>query len=190
MGDGAMPAARDHELSGKRNAMRKYLPWLFVLQLCAVRLPAASLGVSPSGFIVHEIAPGRQYDVYRESGVRLTINNGDDSTHTYVLSSHRPSTRGRWEKGYLEIPDPKWCWFDRQEVTVGPHAKGYANLLLKVPDEEKYYNQRWAVTFGIEGKPGPLGIALAIDVRAQIETQSKADGRKSCSRSPTRGRRD
>jgi hypothetical protein len=90
---------------------------------------------------------------------------------------HRPSECGKWEKGYLEIPDPKWCWFDSNEITIAANSKGYANLYLKIPDEEKYYNQHWIVTLGITGKPGPGGggIALAINIRVQIETGSRTD---------------
>ncbi len=88
---------------------------------------------------------------------------------------HRPSERGTWERGYAEIPDARWCWFDRNEVAVEPHGKAYAHLFLKVPENEKYYNQHWVVTMGVDGKPGAGGIALAADIRAQIETTSSPD---------------
>lgn len=136
---------------------------------------AASLRVSPARFIVHDVRPGQSYDIFKETGLRLCIFNDDDTTRTWRLSIHRPSERGRWERGYGEIPDASWFWFDDSEIAVGPKSRGYANLHLKIPDEEKYYNQHWVVTLGIDGKPGSGGIALAVDVRAQIETKSKAD---------------
>jgi hypothetical protein len=145
--------------------------FLFSFALVA-RLEAASLKVSPGRFLIHNVKPGRLYDVYRETGLRLTIYNDDSATRTWILSVHRPSERGKWEKGYAEIPNAKWCWFDRGEVTMGPRSKAYANLFLKIPDEEKYLNQHWVVTLGVEGKPGRAGISLAVDIRAQIETVS------------------
>ncbi|OGV62674.1 MAG: hypothetical protein A2283_04410 [Lentisphaerae bacterium RIFOXYA12_FULL_48_11] len=148
---------------------------LILLTACSGRLEAASLKVSPAGFIIHNIVPGRTYDVYKESGLQLTIYNDSAADKTYLLSAHRPSEGGTWEKGYLEIPDPKWCWFDRNEIKVEANSKAYVRFHLKVPDEERYYNQHWVVTLNIAGKPGPGGgVGVAINVRAQIETQSRA----------------
>jgi len=139
-------------------------------------LEAASLKVGPAGFIIHNIAPGRTYDVYKETGLQLTIYNDSAAAKTYLLSAHRPSEGGKWEKGYLEIPDPRWCWFDQDEIKVAANSNAYARFHLKIPDEERYYNQRWVVTLNIAGKPGPgVGMGVAINVRAQVETQSRAD---------------
>ncbi len=149
--------------------------WCVCLLLAPLSTEAASLKVAPARFIVHNVTPGALYDICAETGLRLTIYNDDDAARTWVLSVHRPSDRGSWEMGYAEIPDPSWCWFDQAEVTVEPQGKEYAHLFLQVPDEERYYNQHWVVTLGIDGKPGRGGIALAADVRAQIETKSKAD---------------
>lgn len=146
------------------------------LLVAPLTLEAASLKVAPARFIVHNVTPGRVYDIYAETGLRLTVYNDDDASRTWVLSIHRPSDRGPWETGYAEIPDPAWCWFDQTEITVEPQSKAYAHLFLEVPDDERYYNQHWVATLGIDGKPAAGGIALAADVRAQIETKSKPDG--------------
>jgi len=138
------------------------------------RATAASLKVSPARFIIHDVVPGIEYDVYKETGLRITLYNDDKAARTWVLSVHRPSERGQWERGYAEIPDAGWCWFDRNEVSVEAEGKAYAHLFLKVPQEEKYNNQHWVVTLGIDGKPGAGGISLAADVRVQIETESVA----------------
>lgn len=142
----------------------------------AASASAAGLKVGPAGFVVQNVAPGRQYDVYKETGVRLTVYNDADATRSYVLSVHRPSERGAWETGYLEIPDASWCWFENQELTVGPHSQSHDGLTLKVPEEDKYYNQHWVATLGVTGKPAAGGIALAVDVRVQIETAAKREG--------------
>ena len=82
----------------------------------------------------------------------------------------------KWEKGYLEIPNPAWCWFENSEITVPANGNGLAKISLKVPNHEKYYNQHWVVTLGVMGKSmvGP-GVALGVYVRLLIQTQSKAD---------------
>ncbi len=132
----------------------------------------ASLKVSPARFILHNVVPGKQYDVHRDTGLRLTIYNDSDTARTWSLSAHRPSERGRWEKGYGEIPDPKWCWFDKDEVTVPPNGKAYAHFFLEIPDDEKYLNQHWVCTLSVGSKPDRAGLSVAVDVRALIETRS------------------
>ena len=130
----------------------------------------------PAGFIIHNVVPGKAYDVYKQTGLQLTIYNDGAVARTYLLSSHRPSEGGNWEKGYLEMPEPTWCWFDQNVITVEANSNACARFHLKIPDEERYYSQHWVVTLNIAGKPEPgVGVGVAINVRAQIETQSRAD---------------
>ena len=139
---------------------------------------SASLAVSPGGILIQKVGPGEAYNVYEASKTGLTIYNRDDKPHTYLLSFHKPSAVGnkRWEKGYLEIPEPKWCWFEKKELTVAANGTGFAKIHLKIPDGEKYYNQHWVATAGVIGKPkAGEGVALGVYVRLQIETESKAD---------------
>jgi hypothetical protein len=74
----------------------------------------------------------------------------------------------------LEIPDPNWLWFEQEEVTVEPNSQAKVNLYLKIPGEEKYYNQHWAISLGITGKPeAGQSVALALYPRIEIETLAK-----------------
>ena len=133
---------------------------------------AATLRVSPAQFILHDIEPGREYDVHKETGVRFSIYNDDTVSRTWVLTTHRPSERGRWETGYTEIPDPGWCWFSDNEITVDPNSVGYGYLFVKVPGEAQYFNQHWMTTVSVTGKSGAGNVSLAVDVRVGIETKS------------------
>lgn len=141
----------------------------------AAPAPAASLKVGPARFIIHDVEPGRLYDVQAETGLALTVYNDGDSEQAWVLSVHQPSDRGDWEKGYGEIPDPSWCWFENTEITVAPKSKTEARFFLHIPEDPRHYNQHWVVTFAIGGKTGGAGLGLAANIRAQIETAVKTD---------------
>ena len=134
---------------------------------------SVGLRVSPASFIIHNIVPGNHYDIYEETGLRLKIHNSDNVSHSYSLSTRRPS--GKWEKGYLKIPDHTWIWFNPRDIVVPANEDRYGYVNLKIPDEEKYYNQNLMAVLRVEAKTGAGGVALAIEVRAQIETKSKAD---------------
>ncbi|MFQ5801940.1 MAG: hypothetical protein ACE5JQ_03470 [Candidatus Methylomirabilales bacterium] len=153
------------------------------LSLAPTILPAhatdpQSLGlkVSPGALLIQNVFLGKLYDVYKESGIRLTIHNQSDTARTYVLSAHLPSDIGaqRWLEGYSEIPDLSWFWFDQQEITIKADGVGYVKMYFEIPKEERYYNQNWVLALGIKGKPeaGPT-ILLAAYPKIQIETESK-----------------
>ena len=140
--------------------------------------PAVGLSVRPGGLLVQGVPLGVTYNFYESVRMPLTIHNKDISPHTYILSTHKPSqvAARRWVKGYLEIPEPSWFWFEKDEVTVEANGKANVKMYLKLPNEQRYYNQHWVVSLGIRGKPAPGAmIALAIYPRIQIETKAKDD---------------
>jgi hypothetical protein len=142
--------------------------------------PSIGLSVRPGGLLVQYVPLGVTYDFYKSVRIPLTIHNKDTSPHTYILSTHQPSqvAAKRWVKGYLEIPEPRWFWFERDEVTVEANSKADVKMYLRIPDDERYYNQHWVVSLGVAGKPASgATIALAIYPRIQIETEAK-DGVK------------
>jgi len=140
--------------------------------------PPMGLRVEPGGMMVQYVPLGITYDFYESVGIPLVIYNRDASPHTYILSADKPSTVAarKWLKGYSEIPDPSWMWFEKDEVTIEAQGKTEVKMYLKIPDEEKYYNQHWSVALGVKGKaePGQM-LALAAYPRVQIETLSKED---------------
>lgn len=138
--------------------------------------PSMGLRVEPGGLLVQYVPLGTTYDFYKNVGIPLTIYNRDVNPHTYLLSTDKPSTVAarKWLKGYLEIPDPAWFWFEKDEVKIEPNSKAEVKMYLNIPDEEKYYNQHWTVALGVKGKPEPgQMLALAVYPRIQIETLSR-----------------
>jgi len=136
------------------------------------------LTVEPGGLLVQNVPIGVTYDFTKEVGIPLTIYNRDNRPHTYILSTDKPSKVGsrKWLKGYLEIPNPSWVWPEEKEIRIEANSSGKVNLYMKIPPAEKYYNQHWAVSLGVKGKPeaGQM-FALAAHPRMEIETLSKLD---------------
>ncbi len=139
---------------------------------------SVGLSVEPGGLLIQQVQPGQQYDVAAASGVALKVSNRDARPRTYRVSAHRPSAvgNGKWLSGYEEIPDPSWFQCEPSELSVGPGAEGYARMSLRVPEEERYYNQAWTVSIGVRGVPQPGEmLALAAFPRYQIETEAGPD---------------
>lgn len=138
---------------------------------------ATGLGIEPGQILIQNVPPGTSYDIFENAGIKLKVINDDTVTQTYSINSAKPSqiSTGTWLKGYLEIPDPSWFYLEKNELTIGPNDTGYVKMYLKIPNEEKYYNQHWAVAIPIEGKPSKrqVQIALALYAEFLIETESK-----------------
>ncbi len=138
--------------------------------------PSLGLSVAPGGLMIQNVKPGQTFGLYEKAGVALIIENKDINPHTYIINTFKPSRVGnkKWLKGYSEIPDPTWFWFENNEITVGPQSKQEVKMYLKIPEEDPYYNQHWSISLGISGKPesGKM-LALAVYPRYQIETESK-----------------
>lgn len=143
--------------------------------------PSLGLSVQPGGLLIQYVKLGQTYDLYEKAGIALLIENKDSQPHTYILTTSKPSQVGnkKWLKGYLEIPDASWFWFAENEVTVAPQSKKEVKMFLKIPPEDKYYNQHWTVSLGVSGKPeaGQM-LALAVYPRYQIETESKTGSKE------------
>jgi len=136
------------------------------------------LSVEPGGLLIQQVTLGEVYDLNKEAGIVLKVSNRDEKPRTYRLSTHQPSEvgTGKWLKGYLEIPDPSWFWFDQETVTVDPESDAHVKMFLKIPQEDRYDNQHWVVAVGVRGQAAP-GEALAVAVypHYQIETVSQTD---------------
>ena len=147
-----------------------------VAQAVASESQGKGLGVTPGALLVQDVVLGKLYDVSAVSGIPLTIQNDSEQAQTYILSTHRPSELGLhgWLYGYAELPDPRWFWFDPQEVVAEPNSQGQARMYFKIPLEERYYNQHWVFALGIKGKSGTGMVQLALYPRIQLETESKA----------------
>ena len=138
---------------------------------------AAGITIEPGQILIQNVPPGTSYDIFEKTGIKLKVINQDTVVHTYAITIAKPSkvSTGTWLKGYLEIPDPSWFYLEKNELTIGPNDTGYVKMYLKIPNEEKYYNQHWVVAIPIEGKPGKgqVEIMLALYPQFLIETESK-----------------
>ncbi|MFC1708839.1 hypothetical protein ACFL2J_02090 [Candidatus Omnitrophota bacterium] len=139
--------------------------------------PSLGLSVQPGGILIQHVKLGETYDLYEKSGIALIIENKDIRPHTYILTTFKPSQVGnkKWLKGYSEIPESGWFWFEKDEVRVEPQSRQEVKMYLKIPQEDKYYNQHWTVSLGVAGKPETgETLTLAVYPRYQIETEGRA----------------
>lgn len=136
----------------------------------------------PATILLEEIPLGKTFDFEKEKGIVISIYNDSDQGYKYHISAERPSSSDTKATGYFDFPEPNWCWFDRETVSIYPRSEEKIRLYMRIPDSTYYYNRHWllaiAITpFEIIGEhEGTASIALGAYLLYRIETQSNIKG--------------
>ena len=134
---------------------------------------SAALKVSPGAFCLQNAEIGENLDL----GIDMVVTNKDDEEKVFVIKTLKASeATNEWVKGYTEMPDPSWLYFDTNELKIGPGQEAKIRMNLKVPDKAEYYNQHWIVYAEVTTKAGGKEMfRAAVKPCYMIETQANAD---------------
>lgn len=134
---------------------------------------AEGIRVSPGAFCIKNVNIGKNLNL----GIDLIITNGADEEQEFVIKTLKPSeVKKNWIKGYTEIPDPNWFYYEKDTISIPANSTGKTRMYLNIPDEEKYYNQCWMVYALVTTKTAQGSMfKMAIKPNYSIETVSKAD---------------
>lgn len=151
---------------------RVELGLILVLALISL-VHASGLKVQPGGLLIQNVPPGVEFDVSKSAGIMLEIFNNNDGEHVYTITSKTPSQAGfSVTVGYLDIPDPSWFHYSKNEVRIPANGSASVRMLISIPNDERYIGKKWEVIIAVEGKStGGETFALAAFPRIQIETQ-------------------
>lgn len=148
----------------------------FLILLFPIFCWSVGLRLSPPTFLLNEFPIGREIDFEKDYGQVLKITNGNPQTITYHLAAMLPSRVNTKATGFFDLPDSAWVHFDRDTITLTPQQTGQVRMYLKIPDEDRYRNQKYLWVVNVEpvetGKGGM--ISLAVMGLFRVETESKA----------------
>ncbi|MDP3297138.1 MAG: hypothetical protein Q8N09_06030 [Thermodesulfovibrionia bacterium] len=135
------------------------------------------LSVEPGGLLIQKVPIGQLYDMDYWIKMRFKIYNNSDKARRYTLRVDKAVKVGvKVLKGYSDIPNPSWFWFEKNEILVPANSVEEIKMFLRIPDEEKYCNQKWAVGIDVEGKPeAEERLVLAVSPVFYIETENRAE---------------
>ncbi|OGF45289.1 MAG: hypothetical protein A2231_11200 [Candidatus Firestonebacteria bacterium RIFOXYA2_FULL_40_8] len=150
----------------KKTGIRKVLLVIFCLFFTVY---GYGFGVSPAVVCLSGVEVGEDKD----TGLDYTISNDAEKEQEYtleVLSPIMPSDESL--KGYSPLPDLTWIYLERTTVVVPGKSTGKSRIHIKIPKDDKYYNQHWAVSCHIKQK-GNSFVTAAVAPFLMIETKSK-----------------
>lgn len=135
------------------------------------------LSVEPGGLLIQKVPIGQLYDMEYWIKMRFKVYNDSDKPRRYSLKVDKPVKVGvNVLKGYTGILNPSWFWFEKNEVLVPANGVEEIKMFLRIPNEEKYCNQKWAVGIDVEGKPeAEERLVLAVSPVFYIETESRPE---------------
>ncbi|MFH1824359.1 MAG: hypothetical protein ABH873_03940 [Candidatus Firestonebacteria bacterium] len=102
------------------------------------------IGVSPAAICIQGIEIG----VDKDTGLDYLIQNTDNEEREFtikVIEPIMPSDESL--KGYSPIPDLEWVYLETTKLVIPANGSATSRVHIKIPKEEKYYNQAWAMSF-------------------------------------------
>ena len=134
-----------------------------------------SLGVSPAVVCISGLEIGDDKD----TGVDYTITNesaGEQEFTLEVIAPIMPSDESL--KGYSKLPDLAWLYVEKTDIIIPAKSTGTSRIHVKIPKEEKYYNQHWAVSCHIKQKGiGFVNVAVAPFIMIETKFKDKTSER-------------
>jgi len=169
-----------------RGRMGKIIPPLLLLFLCSFFIGEGTaqgekeemgLSVKPGGLLIQRVPIGQLYDMDSSIKMRFRIFNQSDKPRRYTIKVDKPVKVGvKVLKGYTQIPDPSWFWFEKNEALVPANQVEEIKMFLRIPNEEKYCNQKWAVGIDVEGRAeAEERLVLAVSPVFYLETESRSE---------------
>lgn len=135
------------------------------------------LSVEPGRLLIQKVPIGQLYDMDYRIKMRFKVHNDSDKPRRYSLRVDKPVKVGvKVLKGYSAIPEPSWFWFEKNEILVAANGVEELKMFLRIPNEEKFCNQKWAVGIDVEGKPEvEERLVLAVSPVFYIETETRPE---------------
>jgi len=131
-----------------------------------------AIKVSPGAFCIQKVDIGSQKDI----GIDIIIENDTDQEKEYSLKCVQPRIpKDESLQGYNPMPDLGWFYFEKTSVIVPSEEQGKSRIYINIPDEEKFYNQAWALSCLVEyvGQKGLFQEAILTIY--MVETKPKSD---------------
>ncbi|MFQ5868093.1 MAG: hypothetical protein ACE5IT_08930, partial [bacterium] len=150
--------------------------------------PANGLGIRTKfGLVVVEnLPPGRTYNIRELVGLPLRVVNASDKQVNIKMDLKKPRVeKTMLEKHFEPIPDLSWIKLSRDFFVVDPGQSAIADVLITIPDDDKYLGKRyqvniWSHTIGKRFINVGLMSRLRITVakRRMTEEEKMAEARR------------
>lgn len=124
----------------------------------------AGLSTQAGEVLIENLKIGQTYNTRELVDLPLRVRNNGNETVDLEMKLHLPP-ENEVRRGYEPIPDISWVKLSKDFFTVGPGESAVADVIISIPDDEKYFNKRYQFNIWSHTLPGGKFIALGVDSR-------------------------
>ena len=118
--------------------------------------------------ILENIPMGRVYSMRQDAKFPLVIRNDSDQQSNLKLQVLVPKPN-EVQEGYEAIPDKSWISLEKDAMAIEPQGEGETDVVIHIPDNEKYQGRKFHVFIWSYTTDGSLGIGLKSKLLFSVE---------------------
>jgi len=114
--------------------------------------------------VIENLKIGQTYNTRELVDLPLRVINRGDETVDLKMELYIPP-ENKIRRGYEPIPDVSWVKLSKDFFTVGPGESAVADVIISIPNDEKYFNKRYQFNIWSHTVHSGKFIALGVDSR-------------------------
>ncbi len=120
----------------------KRLKFLIVFLIFTGFTARADLLTPFTDVVLKSVEPGKEYILKGPNNKSFMVKNTSNSKIKVEIKVGKPA-KSDLKEDYKKIPDTDWISLKDKNLTVGPGEWNQTEIVLKVPDEKKYFGNRY-----------------------------------------------
>ena len=129
-----------------------------LFSLCLVLLTSVAMGAGLKTYfgevVVQNLRIGQTYNIRDLVNLPLEVVNTSDYPVDLVMQVEYPLGGPQLRKEYEPIPSTDWIKLTETYFTVEPGASAITDVIISIPDDEKYLGKKYQVNIRSEMTPG------------------------------------
>lgn len=109
--------------------------------------------------VLEDLKIGCSYSIAEVKGETLAVENTGKRTTDLKVEAVKPFEQ-ELEQGYEIIPDISWVKIVKDFFTVEPGGEARTDIILSIPDDERYSGKSYQVMIWSRGVGGGIGVGL------------------------------
>lgn len=147
--------------------MKKIIFLIFLLFIWAISLWSGSLSTGFVEILIQNLQPGKSCSLEKIAKYPYKLKNKSNKKIKVRVQAKYSDKKYLREK-FNHIPDINWVKIMPKIIEIEPGEEGAADIIINIPDKEKYYNKRYQVnilaeTVNIDKNRKAFRIGLALE---------------------------
>lgn len=134
--------------------------FLLILIFClSSHLYAGGLSTTFGEVKLENLKIGEEYSMEETAEFPLVVQNTSDEQLALKVEVLYPK-KEELKKGFEPIPDISWISLEKEEFTLKPQEKAKTDVIIKIPNDEKYAGKKYQVYLWSHTVGRSLGVGL------------------------------